>query len=228
MNDLENVKVESAFLDHTWRFARPAFVLPDRWSALNEGMVKALGASGLTSAGISYRTEPANVSDVRVKYEFPDGRYSLSVGVDTVVVSILNPGWEEKDLLLDRTRRGLAVVHDILQVPFESQKVALGMHLKGAQRTNLEITRRFVNADLLPEERMEASGFTIYTDRSKILVDRSVRLPDGLFIRLEKQHPPERELPEIASDLRAFEEHVLNALGLTLEEKSAHADSRKD
>ncbi len=218
MDDLERVTVVNAFTEFTAAFTEPAFGLGENWSQLHSAMVRALAAWGLGSRGISFRTDPNNLSEVRANYQLPDSRFVFGVGVDSAVVSISNAAWEDLPRFLSAVELGLEAVRATTNVSIASQKVTLAMHVKPQTRSSLQILQGLVQAGrlLLPGERSEDYGLTVHTDRGSYSLEPSLRFFGVLYIGFDRRYAGQKLLAEIAEDVRRTEEHVLNALGLAL------------
>jgi hypothetical protein len=66
-------------------------------------------------------------------------------------------------------------------------------------------------------EEIRSGGFSVYTDNSSLVVDRSTLYSDSLFIRLTRTLRPETSFEDLAPALNKDEENVLELLGLRLD-----------
>lgn len=218
MAELERVSVKNAFIESTATFAEPAFGLPNSWERLHSAMLKALKPWGLEPRGISFRNNPANLSEVRVNYQLPDARFVLGVGVSAVVVNISNPAWEDLPRFLPAVEAGLTTIRETIGVTVSSQGLALGMHVQSQTNPDLQVLHPFVKAEqlLLPDEKAKGYALTVHTDFGSYSIEPSLHFPGGLYIAFNRLYPGDKTLAAIADDIRGTEERVLKTLGLTL------------
>lgn len=218
MDDLEKVTVAEAFVEYTAAFAETAFGLGENWGRLHQAMVQALGPWGLGPKGISFRKDPANLSEVHVSYRLPDSRFVFGVGVDSANFSISNPVWEDVPRFLPAIERGLAAIRNTINVSTAKQNISLAMHLRLRTKSSQQIVQQFVRTPrlMMPDEETKDCALTVHTDRGSYSLEPSLRLVGGLFVGFDRDYPGQKPLAEIAEDVRRTEDHVLIALGLTL------------
>lgn len=220
MDDLERAEVLSSFVDYMATFDKPAFDLPDSWGRLNSAMVRALESWGLGSQGISFRTEPSNLSEIRVNYRLPDPRFVFGVGVDSAGAEISNAAWEELPRILPAVERALAAVRETLNVQIARQTITLAIHIKSASRSCFEILRDFVKPGRIvpPGERPTDYSFTIQTDGGSYSLEPSLRVAGALYIGVGRRYPGDTPVAKIAQETRQAEDSLLNVLGFTIDE----------
>jgi hypothetical protein len=149
-----------------------------------------------------------------------EGRLHFSIGVENTIVSIVNPVWNEADLLATVVSNGLAVIENFADLPFSREKVSLGMHFKAASRTTPQILLGTVNCDrfLNTGEKATAAGFSVETEATTVAAEPSLSFIGSLFVRLEIRAAVGKGIGRLAMELRSMEDRVLAAMGLRLED----------
>jgi hypothetical protein len=222
MSSPERVAVVSSFVEYTAVFSEPAFGLGENWARLHSAMAHALGPWGLRSRGISFRTNPANLSEVRANYQLPDSRFTFGVGIDSAIASVSNSAWDEVPRFLPAVDAALAAVRETLKISISTQKTALSMHVRAQTKSNLQIVQGLVKTDRLlwPGEQPKDYGLSVQTDHGSYFVEPSLSVPGGLYIGFERRYPGDKPQQEIIEDIRRTEDHVLDALDLALADDS--------
>jgi hypothetical protein len=57
-------------------------------------------------------------------------------------------------------------------------------------------------------------GIILLHEKSGIVIDASLAYANGLFVRINREHPPEVTLEQLAEALHKDEEQLFNVLGL--------------
>jgi hypothetical protein len=67
----------------------------------------------------------------------------------------------------------------------------------------------------MSQENATMYGFSVYGQDSLLLLDRSLLIPDALFLRIERRHPPDRPINAVAESVFADQSGATAALGVT-------------
>jgi hypothetical protein len=62
---------------------------------------------------------------------------------------------------------------------------------------------------------VQVQGIILQRDKSSIVIDGSAAFANGLFVRMIREHPPERTFQQMAEILHKDEETLFDLLGLT-------------
>jgi hypothetical protein len=193
-------------------WAAPAFLI--------KRVLKALETWGFRLDGVEDKTRGVEkLADYAIVFRRtgpPAPGVTISVGVGKVVIAIENPAWTEAEQLLGTMNATLSAVVEIGQAEIQSQHLALLMHIQVKTRSRKEVTAPLLSPLALQmlDGDVTFPGIILQREKSSVVVDASLAYANGLFVRMVREHPPERTLQELAGILRKDEEQLFSVLGL--------------
>ncbi len=140
----------------------------------------------------------------------------VTLGIGKAVVTYENTDWSEGEQLIAKTRAVLSAVSEIGRAEIESQHLLLGIHIQIKDKPRKDVTAPLLNpvAFELLDGGVKFPGIILLREKSSIVIDASIALANGLFVRINREHPPEASLEQLVEVLRNDEENLFNILGL--------------
>ncbi len=218
MADSTPVQIPYSFVEYKGVFLEPifsAFVKKD-W-AVTRSVYLALQKWGLTLEQITTRQQTTNVSEIQLTFNLPrlTSVVHLSLGHLTVFVS--NPGWKNAAELVEVTTAVVEATKAGAETSLQSQQLSLGMHLVPKGKTPKDLTSRFMTLkddSVAFLERISGSGFSLYGDKTALVVDTSGLYPGALFVRVMRTHTGTVTIAEMAQVLDKDEKQTFSFLGV--------------
>lgn len=142
--------------------------------------------------------------------------FTISVGLGKLLITIDNPAWTEAENLVATMSAARNVIVEFGRAEIQWQQLALTMHIQIKTRSRKEVTEPLLSPlafELLDGEVM-FPGIILHRQKSSVIIDASVPYANGLFIRMARDHAPERTFQELADVLRRDEEQLFAVLGL--------------
>lgn len=207
----QKADIPESFFEYTAHFEGglvEAWSIPNRFVA---GLYSWLKSLNVNASDITFGRESNSLKDAQLTIMIHKLNALIKIGIETVTFGAANPDWSDADVLLEVFSTAMAKIDEVAKAPLTSQEVALAFHLKPGDEPFKTSMSRFVNAEVLGDAEMY--GISVYSQDASYLIDKSVRYPDSLFIRLYRKFGPKSEFKEIAAALFADESRVLGQLG---------------
>ena len=178
-----------------------------------DALLKAL-APQLTFENITWNQAAKNLAEAHISFSLPSLVSTILVGIRGVTISVLNPDWSRTPLLTSVLQLAVDALKASIGKELEAQQIALAFHLKPGAKPFRESMTRFVNAKALASDDAKFFGVSVYYPDFAFVIDSSVSVPDGVFIRIVRTFSAEKRFDEMAPILYKDEEAVLRRLGL--------------
>lgn len=212
-------EITYSVLEYTAAFKRPIFVVPSPLGELIASISDALAPSGYTFSGIDLSLQTAKLDEVMIVFRRtipPAPARSFGLGFGKVYVRAENLDWPEADAFISSQSAALNVIRQKGGAEIQSQQLVVGMHVQLMNRSRKDVTAPLlssVGAKLLDGEA-DFSGVVLTREKAIFVIDASVGVANGLFVRISREHRPEASFEELAKTLRDDEERLFNVLGL--------------
>jgi hypothetical protein len=208
-----------SFLEYRAFYREPIFEAWDRYGAIALALFRAFREWNVGLESISVKPFPTNASEMQMSVDLLNKRFSFVVGLGAGSLFVLNPNWEEVELITKVARAGIGAIRAGTNTEIDKQVLTLSVHLEPQGRSVRDITSTFVSLDASPMlgENIRSYGFSVYTDNSSWVVDASALYAGALFIRLTRVFGPGASFEEIAGVIKTDEDHVLELLRLRLD-----------
>jgi len=213
------VEIPYALLEYTASFKKSIVGKMGVPAVAIGSILDALAPSGFTSDGVEIKTRSEKLSEYAIVFQRPRPAIpaiSLSLGLNKVSVSIENPDWASAESLIATMEAGLKATFDITGAQAKSQQISLGMHIQIKSKSRKDVTAPLLSptAYELMDGEVEIPGIILLRKKASIIIDGSLAYANGLFIRINREHPAEAPLGDLAAILRSDEERVFEILGL--------------
>lgn len=206
-------------LEYTAIFKDPILESAAKPAGLVTPILKALAPWDFKLDGVQIKTHSEKLSDHAITFRHgldvaPDR--VLVLGLDKATFTAMNLSWEEAEPFVALVQAGMATIREAARAEVNSQSVNLAMHVQLKEKPRKDVTAPLLSTrglGLLSEEA-KSPGVILIGDKASLVVDASVGYENALFIRIQRQHPAQATLQELAAALRKDEEHLFSALCL--------------
>ncbi len=141
---------------------------------------------------------------------------SFALGFGKVHIRAENLDWTEADRFISSHRAALDAVRQKGGAEIQSQQLVVAMHIQLKDRPRKDVTAALLSpvAAKLLDGEADFSGVVLLRGKAIFVIDASVGIANGLFLRINREHPPEASFEELAEVLRNDEKRIFDVLGL--------------
>ena len=212
-NDKEFANIPESLFELNVEFQEPML---EAWNkhpyGIVEALYQALKAWGVTLENAMWEKDPKTIRDARVAFEIPRASSIIRAGLETLSFTAFNQDWESAPQILPLFGAVTAKVVNFGSVAVSDFRTILALHVIPGPRPFVESMRNLVNAKALGQAQMY--GFSIYNQDSTIMLDKSVKYPGGVFVRLDRNFPGTTLFKEIVAALHQDQVKALGFLGI--------------
>ncbi len=181
---------------------------------LTTGMYKILTPWGIDLSKITVNLNPKNMQEIQTSFTTSNPPALINLGMGGVAFIVQNAEWSKAPMLVSMFQTVLNHLKTTVPTELGSQQTILGFHVKPGPKPWREVMQRFVNAKALGvEEDASTYGVGAYGVKFSVLLDNSLALPGGLFVKITRVFPAETHFEEMSSILWKDEEGMLGRLG---------------
>src|SRR5262249_12975001 len=152
--------------------------------------------------------QPEKLNERSIVFRRTPPGFTFSVGLGRLVILIENVDWSEAEKLISCISAGMNAVQTVAKFEIASQQLVLGMHVQFKDKTRAEVTAPLLTPAALKllDGAVDSHGIILMRDKASIVVDGSAAFANGIFVRITREHPPDRNLPQIAEILKKDEQ----------------------
>jgi hypothetical protein len=210
-------EITYSLLEYTSAFKRPIFGVPP--GDLIASILDELGPSGYTVGGVEFSLQAPKLDELAIVFRrtnpaFPSRSFALGFG--KVNIKAENLDWTEADRFVSSNRAALDAVCHKGGAEIQSQHLVVGMHIQLKDRPRRDVTAPLLSpvAAKLVDGEADFSGVVLLSGKAIFVIDASVGIANGLFLRISREHQPEASFEEVAETLRNDEKRIFEVLGL--------------
>jgi hypothetical protein len=219
MPDKTQAEIPYSHVEYTAVFKKPII---EAWmppAKLITAVLSGLEPWGFKLDGVEVKTHTEKLNEYSIvirRTSPPSPSQNVTLGLAKVGVTSENPDWSEADQFIAKTRAVLGAVCEIGRAEIESQLLFLAMHIQIKDKPRQDITAPLLNPVVfkLLDGEVKFPGIIMIREKSLIVIDASIVYANGLFVRINREHPPEASLERLAEILRKDEEKLFDVLGL--------------
>ncbi len=212
-------EVAYSLLEYTSDFKRPIL---EAWSPpekLIAAVLDALQPSGYSLNGVEANTQARKLDEYTIVFRRTTPAVparSFTLGLNKVYVSAENLDWSEAEKFVLGQSAALNAVREVSGAEIHSQQLIVGMHIQLMERPRKDVTAPLVSPTALEllDGGADFSGVVLWRGEMTVVIDASVAFANGLFVRINRNHPPEATFEELAKTLRNDEQRIFDVLGL--------------
>jgi hypothetical protein len=219
MPDKTQVEIPHSHLEYTSVFKRPIL---EAWSPptnLIAAVLDVLQPSGYKLDGVETNVHTRKLDEYSIVFRrtapaFPPR--SLTLGLDKAIVTAENLDWTEAEQFISGQSAAINAILEVGGAEIQSQQLVVGLHIQLKDRPRKDVTAPLLSpvACGLLDGKADFSGVILLREKAIVLIDASVALANGLFVRITREHPPEASFEKLAETLRNDEQRIFDVLGL--------------
>jgi hypothetical protein len=202
------------FFEYRTTFKEPIF---SSWyegkQTVVKNMYKVLLPWGVDLEKISWNAAPKNVKDVQFTFAVPKPPVLVNVGIGGLAIIANNADWSQAPALAALFQCVVDGMRRIGSTELESHQTVLGFHLKPGPKPFRDVLSQFVDARALGHADASMLGVGLYGADHSLIIDNSVSVPGGVFVKITRVFDPATGFEEMASILWKEEEDLLHRLG---------------
>lgn len=179
---------------------------------LVEALYPILKGYGFGLQDIEWARDPKSYQELQVTFRVLKLNAVINVGVDAVSFAAFNPDWNDAPNLAELFQTVRDRILQLAKVSAAAQEIALAMHVQQGDTPFPKIMRNLVNADTLGEA--ETYGVSTYSSDYSMVIDKSARYDNSVFVRLHRRFSGSATVKDIAAAVYADENRALGLLGL--------------
>jgi hypothetical protein len=206
-------------LDYTSVFKRPIFGPPSPPGELIASILDELGPSGYTFNGVEFSLQAPKLDEFAVVFRRTTPAVparSFALGFGKVCIRAESLDWGEADRFISSHGAAVDAVRKKGGAEIQSQQLIVGMHIQLKDRPRKDVTAPLLSpvAAKLLDGEADFSGVILLRGKAIFVIDASVGIANGLFLRINREHEPEASFEELAETLRNDEKRIFEVLGL--------------
>jgi len=205
-------------LEYTAAFKRPVFAAPSPPGQLIASILDALGPSGYTFDGVEFSLQAPKLDELAIVFRrtmpaVPARSFALGFG--KVNIRAENVDWTEADRFISSHRAALDAVREKGGAEIQSQQLVIGMNIQLKDRPRRDVTAPLLSpvAATLLDGKADFSGVVLLQGKAIFVIDASIGIANGLFLRISREHRSEASLEELDEVLRSDEKRIFDVLG---------------
>jgi hypothetical protein len=193
-------------------FRAPLF---DWWQNPNQvvdALYETLKGWNVNLGNAFWEKDPKTIRDAQLGFGVEKLATTIKVGFETATFSSINPDWETVDQLISLFDVVMNTIKNKGKADLARQEAALAMHVRPGAVSLKGAMAALVATDKLGVGQMY--GVSVYGDDSDLLLDKSVRYPNAVFIRTTRRFPPNVGFADVAEAIYKDEMKALGFFGL--------------
>lgn len=212
--DLPVAEMSRGFVEYRTTFMEPIFAAWYSKEALAVASVyKALVPWGVDLENVSWNANAKNLKEAQVTFTITTLPVVLHIGIGGLTIIISNADWSQAPALIALSQAVLDTLRGLGVKEIYSQEAVLGFHISPGPKPFREIMKQFVNTKALGLDDSQMYGVGSYGADFSLVIDNSIHVPQGVFVRITRVFPAATRFDEIASILSKDEESWLHRLG---------------
>ena len=218
MPDKTQAEITYSQLEHTSMFKRPIL---EAWTPakLIAALLNALEPSGYKLDGVEANVQVPKLDEYSIVFRrttpaFPPR--SLTLGLGKVIVTADNLDWTQAEQFISEQGAALNAIREVGGAEIQSQQLIVGMHIQLKDRPRKDVTAPLLSPVVcgLLDGEADFSGVILLREKAIVVIDASLAVANGLFVRITREHPPGASFEKLAETLRNDEQRIFDVLGL--------------
>jgi len=212
MPEPEIANIPESHFEYRAQFQVPLF---DWWQHPNqivEALYQTLKDWNVNLGNAFWEKDPKTIRDAQLIFNVEELASTIKVGVETATFSSVNPDWETAEQLLSMFDLVMSTIKNRGKAELLRQEAVLAMHVRPGVGSLKDTMATLVATDKIGPGQMY--GVCVYGDDFDLLLDKSLRYPDAVFIRTTRRFSPNIGFPDIAAAVYGDEMKALGYFGL--------------
>jgi len=212
MAEPETANIPESYFEYKAGFKTPLF---DWWRDPNqvvEALYSVLNPWNVTLGNAFWEKDPKTIRDAQVGFNVERQSAVIKVGMDTATFSSVNPDWEGAEQLISLFDLVMGTIKTKGKAEIAAQEALLAMHVRQGTIPLREVMEGLVSVPKLGPGQMY--GVSVYGDETTLLLDKSQKYLDSIFIRVSRKFSSTTGFGEIAEVIYNDEMKALGYFGL--------------
>lgn len=212
-------EITYSLLEYIAPFKKPLLRVPSSPGELISSILDELGPSGYTFNGVDFSLQAPKLDEFAIVFRRTTPAIparSFSLGFGRVHIKAESLDWTEADGFIHSHRAALDAICKKGAAEIQSQQLVIGMHIQLKDRPRKIVTAPLLSpaaANLLDGEA-DFSGVVLKQQNAIFVIDASVGVANGIFLRVSREHQPGVSFDQMAEALRSDEKRIFDVLGL--------------
>lgn len=212
--------VPLGFLEYRATFSEPIF---SAWyegkSHLIREVYEVLLPRGIDLEKVSWNPTAKNLKEAQITFSVPSPSVIANIGIGDLTIIANNADWSQAAALSSLFHDVLGSVLRVGNTKVHTQQTVLGFHVKPGPKPFREVLKQFINTRALGKEDASMYGMVLYGAEHSILIDNSLTIAEGLFVRITRVFPGNTSFEEMAAILWKDEDGFLRRLGFRTQQQ---------
>ena len=212
------IEIPYSHLEYTATFQKPIL---EAWvkttpALIIDAVLVALKPWGFDIDGVEIKTATEKLNEYAIVFRRKAPGLVFTLYLTRVSISAENLDWKEAEPFVAGMTAALGAVQETCRPEIESQRLALAMHLQIKATPRKDITAPLFNQSAFTavDGAINFAGLILQGEKSTVIVDASLVYANGLFVRINRQHPPDVSLQQLGEILLSDEKRLFGVLGL--------------
>jgi hypothetical protein len=216
MVDKTQAGIPYSMLEYTVIFARPileSLSVPAQLVAL---MLNTLEPFGFQAEGVELNTRTEKLSEYAIVFRRNPAGVTFTLGVQKLIIVAENLDWSDAEQFTKGARVGLDAVLRQTKAEIKSQHLVLAIHIQLKTKPRQEVTAPLLSPAALKilDGELKMPGIILQREKCSIVIDGSLAFANGLFVRINREHEPNKSFEQMAEVLRKDEMQLFDVLHL--------------
>lgn len=209
---MRTAEIVESYFEYRASVLPPMFAAWTLPNALVEALYPVLKQWQVGLGDISWNKETTSFQDLQLTINVTKLRALLKIGLESVSCVALNPDWSEAVVLVGMFQTALGTIFKAAKTEISSHEDVLSMHITPGPKSFKSTLSTFVNEKVLGAAQM--FGVSVYHEDSSIVLDKSVKYDEALFVRIYRKLPLGLDFMGAAKYLYDDEVRVLKLIGM--------------
>ncbi len=212
MAEPDVANIPESYFEYRADFRNPLFEWWRQPNQVIQALYETLRSWNVNLGNAFWEKEPKNIREAQIGFNVDKLSAVIKVGMETATFSSVNPDWESAEQLISLFDLVMSTIKSAGKAEIAAQEALLAMHVRQGKRSLGEVMTGLVNAKELGSG--QTYGVSVYGDETTLLLDKSQRYPDAVFIRVTRKFAANAGFDAIAEAIYADEMKALGYFGL--------------
>lgn len=212
MAEPEIANIPESYFEYRGDFQNPLFGWWQQPNHVIEALYQTLKPWNVNLGNAFWEKDAKTVREAQIGFNVEKLSAVIKVGMETATFSSVNPDWEGAEQLISLFDLVMSTIKTAGKAEISAQEALLAMHVRQGNRSVKEVMEGLVSAEKLGPGQMY--GVSVYGDETTLLLDKSQKYTDAVFIRVSRKFSAVAGFDAIAEAIYADEMKALAYFGL--------------
>jgi hypothetical protein len=203
----ELITIPISFFEYVAEFERPVFALWMDRARVVEAVFDVLGPWNPTIDNMEVITTGKN-SEQGVNFKLPEKRAAFFFGPASCKFTKEAVDWDSAQEIIGILGAARAKLIELSRAAVSVQRTQIALHFLPKTKAFIDILRPLLpkQMEALHDEKVTTAAIILKWEKSKLILDASASIANGVFLRLEKEFKGNAGLDAIALELKKDED----------------------